>query len=310
MASPTAVGRDTREERVAMRIVSTSLLRLVRAGPALVVSLVIELLAFSLLPDPIAGPAMVGFAILVGALALGFLESSTVRLVTWSRPAPSAELEIWAPVQAHLAGHGVDERRLLIRRSSRHTTRGVVRLGRESLVITPGLLDALDHRRLAVSEVAAVVAHTEGWHRAMTLRGELAMLVVTVPWRVLAGVFGAMTGGMSRLPLGGIAWGFRGVIGVICVVQAAAEGRPWSGVLGGSVIALSYLVPAAGRELSGRAMVRADDLVVSLGLGVVLAALWRRLGEPVATLQLQRLETPTPAAVEAPERPRLYLVPS
>ena len=45
----------------------------------------------------------------------------------------------------------------------------------------------------------------------------LFMLVVTIPWRVLAGVFGAMTGGMSRLPLGGIAWGFRGVIGVICV---------------------------------------------------------------------------------------------
>lgn len=293
-----------------MRIVSTSALRLVRTGPVLVVSLVIELMAFSLLPDPIARPAMVGFAVLVGALTLGFLESWTVRLVAWSRPASSAELEIWAPVQAHLAGHGVEERHLLIKRSPRPTTRGAVRLGRESLVITPGLLDALYHRRLAVSEVAAVVAHTEGWHRAMTLRGELAMLVATIPWRVLAGVFGAMTGGMSRLPLGGIAWGFRGVIGVICVVQATAEGRPWSGVLGGLVIALSYLVPAAGRELSGRAMAQADDLVVSLGLGVVLAALWRRLGEPVATLQLQRLETPAPAAVEAPERLRLYLVPS
>jgi len=309
MASPTAVGLDTRGERVAMRIVPTSFLRLVRAGPALVVSLVIELMAFSLLPDPIAGPGMVGFAVLVGALALGFLESSTVRLVTWSRPASSAELEIWAPVQAHLAWHGVEERHVLIRRSPRHTTRGVVRLGRESLVITPGLLDALYRRRLAVSEVAAVDAHTEGWHRAMTRRGELAMLVVTIPWRVLAGVFGAMTGGMSRLPLGGIAWGFRGVIGVICVVQAAVDGRPWSGVLGGLVMALSYLVPAAGRELSGRAMVRADDLVVSLGLGDVLVALWRRLGEPVATLQLQRLEAPAPTAVDTPERPRLYLVP-
>lgn len=37
MASPTAISWDTREERVSMRIVSTSLLRLVRAGPALVV---------------------------------------------------------------------------------------------------------------------------------------------------------------------------------------------------------------------------------------------------------------------------------
>ena len=117
-----------------------------------------------------------------------------------------------------------------------------------------------------------------------------------------------MMGGMSRLPLGGTAWRLRGVLGVICDVQAALEGRPWSGVLGGLVIALSYLSPAAGQELSGRAMVRADDLVVSMGLGSVLAALWRRLGEPVATLQLQRLEAPPSPAMEAPHR-GLYLVP-
>ena len=55
-------------------------------------------------------------------------------------------------------------------------------------------------------------------------------------------------------------------------------------------------------------MLRADDLVISLGLGGVLASLWRRLGEPVATMQLQRLETPAPVAVQAPERPRLHLV--
>ena len=307
MASATAIGLDTRVERVAMRVVPTPLLRLVRCGPALVVSLMIELTAFSQFPDPVAGPSMLAFAVLVGALALGFLESPTVRLVTWSRPASSAELEVWAPVRAHLARCGVRERHVLIRRSPRNTTRGVVRLGQESLVITPGLLDALYQRRLAVSEVAAVIAHTEGWHRAMTRRGELAIMVATIPWRVLADAFRWVTGGMSRLPLGGIAWKLRGVIGVICVVQAAMEGRPCSGVLGGMVIALSYLSPA-GQELSGRAMVRADDLVVSMGLGGVLAALWRRLGEPVATQQLQRLEAPSSPAMEAPKR-GLYLVP-
>lgn len=75
-----------------MRVVPTPLLRLVRAGPVLVVSLMIELTVFSLLPDPVAGPTMLVFAVLVGALALGFLESPTVRLVTWSRPASCAEL--------------------------------------------------------------------------------------------------------------------------------------------------------------------------------------------------------------------------
>ena len=309
MASPDRRRLRTPERRGRVRIVPTAFLRLVRVGPALVVSLVIELMVVSLLPDVIAGPATVGFSLVVGALACGFLESSTVRLVTWSRPASPAELQIWAPVQEQLAGHLMQERHLFIRRSPRHATRAVIRLGRRSLVITPGLLDALYHRRLAVSEVTSVVAHTKEWHRAMTRRGELAMLMVTLPWRVLVGVSKAMTGGMTGPPLGGISWKFRGVIGVICVVQAAAEDRAWGGLLGGLVIALSYLVPAAERELSARAMVRADALVVDLGLGGVLAALWHRLGEPVATSQLQRLETPTPAAVEAPEGPRLYLVP-
>lgn len=290
-----------------MRFIPTPVLRLISVGPALVVSLVIELMAFSLLPDLVAAPAMLGFAVLVGALALGVLESPMVKLVTWSRLASSAELEMWSPVQAHLASCGVGERRLLVRRSPRGTTRGVVRLGRDSLVITPGVLDALYRRRLAVSEVAAVVVHAEGWHRTMARRGDLAMMAATTPWRVLAEAFRGMTGGMSRLTLGGVAWRLRGVTGVICVVQGFTEGRPWSGVLGGSVIALSYLSPAAGRELSGRATVRADDLVVSMGLGSDLGALWRRLGEQVATQQLQRLEVPPPTIQTA--KRGLYLVP-
>ena len=116
-----------------------------------------------------------------------------------------------------------------------------------------------------------------------------------------------MGGGMSKPAVRGLAWRFRGVLGVICVVQAAAEDRLWSGVSGGLVIALTYLVPAAGRELTARALTQADGLVVSMGLGGVLAALWCRLGEPVEFLQLQRLERPAPTAVES-ARPRLYLV--
>ena len=39
-----------------------------------------------------------------------------------------------------------------------------------------------------------------------------------------------------------VAWTLRGVVGVICVVQSVAEGRTWPGLLGGAVIALTYLV--------------------------------------------------------------------
>jgi hypothetical protein len=102
-----------------------------------------------------------------------------------------------------------------------------------------------------------------------------------------------------------VAWTLRGVVGVICVVQSVAEGRTWPGLLGGAVIALTYLVPAAGRVIEARGEVAADQLVVELGLGGVLAGLLRRYGHPMTLERLQRLE----AAAGPPQRPRLHLVP-
>ena len=52
------------------------------------------------------------------------------------------------------------------------------------------------------------------------------------------------------LPFMRLAWTLRGVVGVICVVQSVVEDRAWAGLLGGAVIALTYLVPAAGRRRS------------------------------------------------------------
>lgn len=73
------------------------------------------------------------------------------------------------------------------------------------------------------------------------------------------------------------------------------------------MIAMTYLVPAAGRTIEIRAEAEADRLVCSLGLGPVLAGLLRRHGHPMTLERLQRLET-TPSAPEEPPRPRLQLV--
>lgn len=292
-----------------MRIVQTSVLRLIRTGPGVVVSLLIVLSILSLMPGAIALPATLSAVVLVVALGLGRLERRTVRLLARAGPPTLDQLVTWAPVRTELAKNGLHVPPISVRQRPQPTTRAVVRLGQRSLVVTPGLLDALHHRRVTIDEVAALVAHAQGWHHAMRPRGGLATLVVTIPWRAVTRVFAAMVGAMTRLPLAGLAWRLRGVIGVICVVQGTMEGRTWSGALGGLVIALSYVIPAAGRELSGRAMVGADELVVTLGLGGVLAGLWRRLGEPTSPLQLQRLENTTTAEPEPSTRPRLYLVP-
>ena len=106
------------------------------------------------------------------------------------------------------------------------------------------------------------------------------------------------------LPFMRLAWTLRGVVGVICVVQSVVEDRAWAGLLGGAVIALTYLVPAAGRRIELHTEAAADQFVLSLGLGPVLAGLLRRYGHPMSLERMQRLET----AVEQPQRPRLHLV--
>ena len=101
-----------------------------------------------------------------------------------------------------------------------------------------------------------------------------------------------------------LAWTLRGVVGVICIVQSVAEGRAAPGILGGAVIALTYLVPAASRRIEAWSEAAADQLVVSLGLGSVLSGLLRRHRHPMTLERLQRLET----AVDQQPRPRLHLV--
>ncbi len=83
----------------------------------------------------------------------------------------------------------------------------------------------------------------------------------------------------------------------------ALDGRRIGGLdVVGRILPVSLAaLPAALDELL--ADVR-PDLVLSLGLGPVLAGLLRRYGHPMTLERMQRLQT----AVEQPQRPRLHLV--
>src|SRR3546814_527560 len=150
----------------------------------------------------------------------------------------------------------------------------------------------------------AAMAHAVGRRRAIRPRSELAVLAATVPWRLVVATFRGVGQAFAWLPFMRLAWTLRGVVGVICIVQSVAEGRAAPGILGGAVIALTYLVPATGRRIEAHSEAAADQLVVSLGLGSVLAGLLRRHGHPMTLERLQRLET----AVAQQPRPRLHLV--
>lgn len=281
-----------------------TVLRVVTLAPALLVSFVLTVVVCALLPPALGLVAFLTAAGLLVALAIGQLEVPAIAALTRSRPATAAELQVMAPVLAELGGRGVDVDTLFVRRRQGPSTPVAVAIADRAVVVSPGLVDASYRGGVTAAEAAAAMAHAVGRRRAIRPRSELAVLAATVPWRLVVATFRGVGRAFAWLPFMRLAWTLRGVVGVICIVQSVAEGRAAPGILGGAVIALTYLVPATGRRIEAHSEAAADQLVVSLGLGSVLAGLLRRHGHPMTLERLQRLET---AAAQQP-RPRLHLV--
>lgn len=281
-----------------------TVLRVVTLAPALLVSFVLTVVMCALLPPALGLMAFMAAGGVLVALAMGQLQQPAIAALTSSRPATEAEFRVMVPVLAELGGRGVDIATLFVRRVQRPSTPVAVAIGRRTVVVSPGLVDATYRGGVTGAEAAAALAHAVGRHRALRPRLELAVLAATTPWRLIVATFRGIGRAFAWLPFMRLAWTLRGIVGVICVVQSVAEGRAWAGLLGGVVIALTYLVPAAGRRIDLRTEAEADQFVLGLGLGPVLAGLLRRYGHPMTLERKQRLET----AAEQPQRPRLHLV--
>ena len=276
-------------------------LRVVTVGPALLMGLVLTVVVCALLPDALG---LVMFLIASGllvALALGHLQVLAIVAFTGTRLATEAELHVMAPALNELGGRGVHVDALFVRRVQRSSTPLAVAIGPRSAVVSPSLVAATHRGDVTGAEAAATLAHAVGRRRALRPRLELAVLAATTPWRLLVGMFCGMGRAFDWLPLMRLAWTLRGVLGVICVMQSVAEGRAASGGLGGMVIALTYLVPAAGRRIEHRIEAEADRFVLDIGFDTVPAGLLRRHGQPLTLERAQRLEAAAPL-------PRLRLV--
>jgi hypothetical protein len=237
-------------------------LKVVTVGPALLASVVLTLTVLVLLPPT---PSLMLFVACCGglaALALGRLEGPAVQLLTKSRQATTGEQQVLVPILGRLGRLEIDVEAVYVRRAPRPTTPAAVVLGRGSLVVAPGLVAAVYQGDVAVEEAAAAIAHAVGTHRAGRYRSEVAVLVVTTPWRVVAAVIRTVGSAVVRLPLVRAAWTLRAVIGVICVMQSVGQGRAAVGLLAGGVIALTYLMPAAARAQRRRLDVAGDIFAV------------------------------------------------
>lgn len=291
--------------------VPMTVLKVVTLWPALLVSFVLAMVVVALCPPVLALPLFLAAVALLGVLAIGRLEAPAVQLLSGARGAFEGEWQMMAGVLARLRALGMEDLDLQVRRRQRPSTPAVAVVGHRSLVVTPGLIEALYREWVATEEVVALVAQAVGARRARRPRCEVAVLVATAPWRAVLAVFRAVAAAFAWLPFMRVAWALRGVVAVICVAQSLVEGRAAAGLLGGTVIGLTYAVPAAGRALQARTERAGDRFVVERGLGGVLAGMLSRYGHPVPLERRQRLEVATAAsAPPAPARRLLRLVPN
>lgn len=271
--------------------------------PAALVSFVLFMVVLALAPPVLSLPLVLAATALLVVLGIGRLEGPTVELLTASRAATVGERQVVVNVVDGLGQVGITDLELLVRRRQRASTPAVMVLGRRSVVLTPGLVEAVYRGWVATEEVAALVAQAVAARRARQPRAELAGLMATSPWRAVVTVFRGMGAAFAWLPFVGMAWALRGVVALICVLQSVVEGRATVGLLGGAVIALTYVVPAAGRALQARTEAIGDQFVVEQGLGGVLARFLTRYGHPTTVERLRHLEQQPPPPVPSPSAP-------
>ncbi len=116
--------------RVPMRV-----LRMAETSPTVLVSTVLTVVLLALLP-PVVG--LVGFlacVVVLGALALGYLERPTVRVLGRARDPGEGELAVLAPLVARLGGMGIGVGDLYIARTQ-HSPPPAAVLGRSSFVVS------------------------------------------------------------------------------------------------------------------------------------------------------------------------------
>ena len=262
---------------------------------AVVASLLLFVVLMAVLPLGLGSVVLLGMIVAVGLVTGGVLEGPAVRLTARASAPTDGELQVLSRIPARRGFTiGVPE-------YSAHR-----RPGRDLgpfTVVSAALVKAVHSGWVSTREVTALVVHARAHHQVITIRrAEVAIALVETPWRIVVRIFHGVAGAFAWVPLGSPAWRMRGVVGVVCLVQSVAGGRTWPGVLGAGVIALTYLVPAAGRAIEVRATTAGDAEVAAAELGGLLVDVLGRSGQQLSLERRQRLQaSPSPESSEVAE---------
>lgn len=243
------------------------------------VSTTLVVMAGALMP-PLAAWALllVGPTIALG-LALGAWEREARQVLRGARQLTPTEERILAPALEVLQRQGALSWPVEIVRHNRSSP-GVYAMGvgRRTVIVSTGLLDAARGQHLPAVEIAAVIGHAVGLTRTKQVRSDLVLAYWTLPWQ-LACLLVAASGQLLRplRPLFRAGWMVaRPIVAVGAAVQTTQQGYP---AIGAAVIVLllvTYAHPYAQRSWARHLEDVGDHQAAACGLATPLAAFLRR----------------------------------
>lgn len=270
------------------------MLKAVAVTPGLLVSTVITLMVGGLLPHP------AGLVLFTGGLTMAVVfltrwgEAAAATLLWFSRPARAIELELLTGALTRLCRAGLGPPVVRLRVAIGQPVIAARGLGRGTVIISTGLLDALEDGSLPQDQAAAVIAHAAGLTTRGHVRHDPLIEFWSLPWNLLTLFVDAAAAVGRQLPGTSLAWRLRVVVVTIAVVHAVQEHQPWLAVTIAGIGTASYAIPWSQHRWRQELDDLGDAAVCHAGLAPAMAAFLRRCPRTPATRRrLHHLQPPT-----------------
>ncbi len=266
-------------------------------GPGVVVSVVMVGLALAAIPPKAAAPTALALVVLLAAAWHRTCEGGTAAMAVSARRLRPSEREDLAAVLTELCRAGLGPP-LVDLRVQRSPVIGALGVGRRTVVISTGLIEAVALDELPTRRAAAVIAHAAVLVSAGLTRSDLVIRSVSTPWRAMRATVRALCRWGVRVPFARAAWKLRAIIVAVAVVQTITGGHLGLALSVAFIGALNYALPVWEHRWWELLVRAGDEGVAHAGLGDHLAAFLRTC--PDSDAVRTRLRALAPSGTQRP----------
>lgn len=268
---------------------STKLIRLCAVVPAGLAGSFVAVIGLGFLPDAGLVLAFLGTLLVSLVLGRGWWEAPAARIFGFARGLRPGQRAVLEPTLALVEKLDLAPGRVLVRLDDDGRLPATP-IGRRTVIVEPWLVQGLYERRLTTADAAAAIGHAVASQRVGPSRFDLAARLWALPWTLVFVVVRQIARIFSWVPAGGFAWHLRIVVGVVVVFQGFQPGGdPALGIATGTLVAISYVAPAADRAWRAVVQRDADRVVAQRGLAGSLIQLAQWQHGPASLERVQRI---------------------